>query len=166
MSKLSLKANPAATPFVAKDRRKKTVIIEKKPNADTVRRFKRPTGTPDYVEVFGSFKPHMRSTGEDIMILRAYMHLEGLPEIPENRGLLTFATVFSRFVLARCVWPFFPDSASGRASARKFLKTQADLQLPRVIAGGKPKPQPYLHSQMIPELSAFYAPEYFGLGAA
>ncbi len=166
MSKLSLKANPAATPRVAKDRQKKTVIVTNKPRAATVSYFKRPKGTPNYAEVFGVFKPYMRSTGEDIMILRTYMHLEGLPEVPENRGILAFATVLSRFVLPRCKWPFFADTPIGRAEARTFLKQQADLRLPRAIAGGKPKPQPYLHSQMNAGLAAFYNPVYFGLGIA
>lgn len=136
-----------------------------KPQADTHRRggqigsdslpISRPA-SPTYEEIFGTFKPQLRSTGENMQILRAFMHVEGLPPIPERCSIAVFATLLSRFVAPRRSWQVFAKHQE--RAARAFLGEWASAVLPRLMESPAARPQPILHEDMIPELAAYYSP--------
>lgn len=127
-----------------------------------VLRFK-PT-SPSYEEIFGKPRPGQSTTGNDIAILRAYMHVKGMPEIDESEPISTFATLFSRQVLPRHKWRVFPKGLRGTAEARDCLKQWAAALLPEVLSEEEARPQPLRYSWMVPELLAYYDPKLLGLG--
>lgn len=130
--------------------------------AHVVTAFRQPS--PSYRDVFGQDKPDARTTGEDLMILRAYMHLKGFPEIPEQRSVSTFATLLSRFILPRRDWRVFSSGIADTEAARAFCRQQATQLLPEVVKAKGAKAQPIMRRGMIPEMVAFYNPHYLGLG--
>lgn len=117
--------------------------------------------TPNFEAIFG-FKPS--TTGEHITILRAHMHLEGMPPIPEDMKIVDFANIFARFVLPRRAWPFF--SPVEEHDARDFIREWSSALLPQIADKRKAKAQPWLHRDMIPEIAALYNPVYFDRGVS
>lgn len=127
-----------------------------------IAQFRRPGGTPSYYEVFGKDKPEKRSVGENVMILRAHMHLRGLPPIDEREPMTTFATVFARFVLPRRCWPLF--SAKQVVEATAFIAEWASRLYGEVAKAGPAKPQAVLPGWALPDRAAFYNPEIYRRG--
>jgi hypothetical protein len=157
--KLTL-ASPVAIPNDRKGNRgKKTVIIDKKPAAQPHRQvvgFKEPTVS--YQDIFGAY-PTKTTVGAYISIIRAYLHREGVPEIPERISVTSFATVAARFLLPRHAWPLFNGKVVGdKDRAVKFLRKWAQDLLFKSY-GEVGKPQNALPSWIMPEIAAFYDPQ-------
>jgi hypothetical protein len=134
-------------------RGKRTVIPDKPPVAAScgprIVKFKEPR--VQFSDLF-AFRP--QSTGEKISVIRTWLHLEGLPEIPEKLSIAEFATIAARFLLPRHAWPLF----SGRRPAEAFISEWAPKLLPKVIAHGpanQPKTQP---AWLVPGIEALYEP--------
>jgi hypothetical protein len=156
---LKLKAPPNAdtSPLTPpKSRRGQRTVIPSRPASAAsygrkVIAFKPPPVS--YGELF-AFKP--QSIGEKIAIVRAWLSLEGFPEIPEEAGISVFATVAGRFLTPRHSWPLFSDDQ--RREAEAFISEWAAKLLPRVLEHG-PAKREYAHaSWIVPEISAFYDP--------
>ena len=156
-STLKLKALPDAvlSPVEPhKPRRGKRTIIPAKPAVAAscgrlVLAFKPPR--VEYAELF-AFKP--QSIGERIAIVRAWMAKEGLPEIPEEVSIATFATICARFLLPRHAWPLFER----RREAEAFITEWASKLLPIILDGGPAKAGKAQASWMVPEIAALYNP--------
>ncbi len=119
-----------------------------------VAQFRRPAGTPSFFEVFGKDKPSARSLGENVLVLRAWMHLNGHPPIPEAEPMTTFATLIGRLVLPRRAWPLFRRGETRSASA--FIAEWADKLYPEVGSGKTAKAQRMLPGWALPDRAAFY----------
>ena len=149
---LKLKSPPDPAPPHAPRRGKKTVIIDKlaaaRPHRQVVAFKERRV---EYSELF-AFKP--QSIGERIAIIRAWFELEGLPEVPEEAGIATFATVAMRFLCPRYAWQVFET----RREAESFIREWAAKLLPLVVAHGPAKTGNAQSSWMLPEYAAFYDP--------
>ena len=124
---------------------------------NAVAKFRRPDGTPSYFEVFGKDKPKARSLGENILIIRAWMHLEGHPPLPERSSVQTFATVSARFFLPRYKWPLFSQSQKAQAAA--FIAEWADKLYDQVSRSKAAKSQRVLPGWAQPDRAAFYTPD-------
>jgi len=133
------------------------IQIDDESGRQAVAQFKRPAGTPSYFEVFGKDKPERRSVGENILVLRAFMHLEGRPPIDERCAVYTFATLFGRCVLPRRDWPLF--SKEQKTEAEAFVATWAAKLYGEVARRDKAKPQAVLPFWVQPDLAALYTPE-------
>lgn len=123
---------------------------------NAVAQFRRVDGTPSFFEVFGKDKPEQRSVGENILILRAYMHLNGLPPIDERETIPVFATIFARHVLPRRSWPLFGSSQKTHAEA--FIAEWACKTLGATLDGRKAKEQLLLPGWALPDRAALYTP--------
>lgn len=119
-----------------------------------ISKFKRPNGTPSYFDVFGKSKPDNRSLGENILILRAWMHLNGHPPISEYELVAAFATLFGRLVLPRRSWPLFSESKKSLAEA--FIAEWAEKLYDEVNSGKAPKEQMLLPGWALPDRAALY----------
>lgn len=119
-----------------------------------IAQFRQPAGTPSYFEVFGKDKPTARTLGENILIIRAWMHLEGHPPIPVSETVSTFATVSARFMLPRYKWPLFSDAEKAKAEA--FIAEHAGKLYSKVAGGKTTKPQAILPGWAQPDRAAFY----------
>lgn len=142
--------------------KRKTIVIERKKPSASALNFKRPSGTPRYEEIFDTFKPELRTVGEDILVIRAWLHKSGIPPMPEEINISTFATVAARFLLPRRDWQMFTETAAGQCAARKFLREWSIKLLPVIVKGGRPRNQPVLPSWAIPEMAWNYSPEFLG----
>lgn len=87
-----------------------------------------------FEEIFGIFKPEMRSVGENIMIIRAWMSKNGYPAIPEHFTIPQFASALQWSMRPRHSWSHFYSSQV--TDARKFLRTVADALLPQMMQAG------------------------------
>jgi len=103
-----------------------------RPNAATLRTVvSKPKPDPvRYEDVFGAFKPYRRTTGEDMMIIRVFMHKRGLPEIPEHFRITEFASAMQWKLLPRHAWQHF--YLADIVEARRFLAEWARALLPQL----------------------------------
>jgi hypothetical protein len=156
---LSPAARRHASPTkAAPSRRLKTVIVEHQQAAPAVLSFKETP--PTFIQLFGKVR-EKSTVGANVLVLREWMRLEGLPAIPERLTVTAFARVVSRFLTPRHAWPHFEGDIRGRQKAEIFLAHWASALLFRVMAGGEPKLRDWVPG-IIPEKAALYAPEYFG----
>lgn len=106
-----------------------------KPQADTARRSAAPLPLKappvSYREVFGIFKPQLRTTGEDMLIIRAFMHRQGLPEVPEHFSIPQFASAMQWKMRPRYAWQHFVWFEV--AAARAFISAWASALLPQML---------------------------------
>ena len=83
-----------------------------------------------YEDVFSEKHPWKRTTGEEILIIRSFMHMQGLPEIPEHFTIPQFASAMQWYLRPRYAWQHF----YGReiTEARRFISEWARVLLPRL----------------------------------
>ncbi len=108
----------------------------------------------DYAELFAASTA--LSLGANISVIRSWMELEGLPELPERISAVDFANVSARFMLPRHAWPFFEKAE--RHKAVKFIADQANRLSPEILKDREPNQRQPLASWMVPALGHLYNP--------
>lgn len=131
---------------------KSSFTIKDEVGEAAVCQFRRPDGTPTFLEVFGKGRPELRSMGENMLIIRAWMHLKGHAPIREKVSPPSFANIAARFLLPRHSWPHF-DNVRG---ASAFLAEWGGKLVDEVAKMGSAKDQPIFPGWAVPECAALY----------
>jgi hypothetical protein len=151
MATLKLKATPATMPPRIAPRNRKLIqrdFSNHKSNAAILQFHRRREKSLSYEEVFGAFKSHIRSTGEDMVIIRAARDRYGFEEIPEEFTFTGFANIMQLRRRRECAENHLPHPAlplfckrqhfDGRrqvdqVAARRLIRAYADRYLPDLL---------------------------------
>jgi hypothetical protein len=98
--------------------------VQVKPKATKLK--SEPRVSNEFLGVFQS-----RSTIEDILVCRSWMHLRGLKPIDELFTITEFTSCLERLVRPRHAWTHFAENEEPRA--RRFLADMAKKLLPELL---------------------------------
>ena len=83
-----------------------------------------------FEDIFDGKHPWKRTTGEEMLIIRAFMYRKGLPEVPEHFTVPQFASAMQWHMIPRHAWKHFVGSEV--VAARRFISEWARALLPQL----------------------------------